>query len=405
MCTRIPPSAVGRPLFTLLVLACGGTTGPEDNNRVDDIPRTGTLELSVSTTGHDVDSDGYVLKIDGEPERTIPANGRVTVAELEPGERSLAVTDVAFNCESEESVSTFQITAGDTTHLDLGLNCIPYLSNAIVYVSEQAELPQVMVTRPDGSRRERITTNGAYSHAAPAIAPDGRRIALSVWRDDAWAGIHVMNATGSGLAQLVRRSDFDGSPAWSPDGTRIAFRSENSGPHGNYGRIFVINTDGSGLRQLTPDTPDYTYDDSPSWAPDGGRVVFSRSGDLYTIKADGTGLSLLMTCRLACEDPVWSPGGEHIGFAMPTDSDNDGVAESHLDVYVMNVDGSNVRQLTTAEVQEDGPSWSLDGKKIVFQRWESDHAQLYIIGADGTGESKLSTQAVDDYSPHWSPVP
>src|SRR3989442_14057727 len=92
--------------------------------------------------------------------------------------------------------------------------------------------------RPDGSCRRRLTTGDA-AYAAPAISPDGRRIAVAR-NTSAWDAIWLMNADGSGLTSLVGHSGFDRSPAGAPDGRMVAFRSETPGPDGPVGRFSVV---------------------------------------------------------------------------------------------------------------------------------------------------------------------
>src|SRR5205823_7540985 len=91
----------------------------------------------------------------------------------------------------------------------------------------------------------------------------------------------------------------------------------NPMPFGSAGRIFVVNVDGTGLRQLSPDVPDpnvvYYFDDSPTWSPDGATIAFDRFGALAVINVDGTGLTTLSTPEGA-ETPSWSPDGTHIAY-------------------------------------------------------------------------------------------
>ena len=265
------------------------------------------------------------------------------------------------------------------------------LRNVIVYTTEEFGGPDVAIVRPDGSCRRRLTPGDA-PYAGPAISPDGRRIAVARY-NGAWNSIYLMQADGSGLTKLVGHSDFDGSPAWAPDGRRIAFRSENPGPFGAFGRIYVVNVDGTGLRQVTPDTPDYTYDDGPTWSPDGARIAFSRNGGLQVINADGTGLTTLPE---GAEYPAWSPDGAHIAY---------GTSSGSWPILVVNADGSNPVPLTSDTVPKGMPRWSPDGQRLVFYRVIGTTSQLFTIRVDGSGESKLSNAGVNEDWPRWSPLP
>jgi hypothetical protein len=263
------------------------------------------------------------------------------------------------------------------------------LRNVIIYTTEEFGLPEVAIVRPDGSGRERLTTNQA-AYAAPVISPDGQRIAVSVYPRT----LALMNADGTGLTKIGRGSD--GLSSWSPDGRWLAFESNVQSPFGAIGRIFVINVDGTGLRQVTPDTPNYTYDYGPTLSPDGMRIAFTRNGVLNVINADGTGLTALPTAPEGARYPAWSPDGAHIAY---------GTNGGSWPIYIANADGSNLVRLTTDTLQKEMPRWSPDGRQLVFARVLNRVFQLFVINADGTGEVKLSATAASEAWPSWSPLP
>jgi TolB protein len=310
---------------------------------------------------------------------------------MPPGAYTLAVSGLAFNCEVTAAPSSADVTLGKTTRVDVAVSCTPYLRNTIIYTSEEFGFGEVMVIRPDGSRRERLTTDqGVY--AGPVVSPDGQTIAVASRIGGAWNGIYLLNRFGKGLTKLVGRSNFDGSIAWSPDGTKIAFRSHLTGPAGDYGRIFVVNRDGTGLRQVTPEVGpgEYKYDDGPSWSPDGTRLVFSRDGVLSLINADGTGL---VSTGVSGSDPAWSPDGTQIAFSS-VNGGNDGI-------WVMDM-SFTPRRLTTPVQADQWPRWSPDGLQLVFQRVESNVFHLYRMAADGSGATRLSNIPQHETGPNWS---
>jgi Tol biopolymer transport system component len=253
---------------------------------------------------------------------------------------------------------------------------------------------QLWATYPDGSRTRQLSSSEVDSYSDPAVSPDRRWIATTVNRFGVWQGIYLMRSNGSAMHRLVRHSDGDRNPAWSPDGTRIAFRSANPSPPQSNGRIYVINADGTGLRQLTPDHPlpgVDPHDESPSWSPDGSRLVFTRSGTLAFINADGSDLTLLWQC--GCGSPAWSPDGEWLAFDMWDDN--------NLDVYVMRIDGTELRRLTTSPAVEARPRWSPDGSRVVFYRSEPGRLQMYHIGVDGTGETRVGDPGSNELASQW----
>lgn len=353
------------------------------------VPSTGTLELGLVTTGEDIDSDGFLMAVDGGSPQMLPANGIVRVIET-PGTHTLALSGEAFNCDIAAVPASVSITAGETMHVNVLASCAPFLRNTIVYTSDEFGVVEVMVMRPDGSRRQRLTTD-QQGYAAPVISPDGRSIAVASYLGGSWGGIYLLDRFGHGRTKLVGLSDLDGSPAWSPDGATLAFQSELPGPYGSYGRIFLVNRDGSNARQLSPETGDYSYDDGPSWSPDGTRLVFSRNGTLFVIGADGSGLTSL---GIAGMHPSWSPDGTHIAY--------DAWVGNAISIFVADANGGNLRRLTTSAYQDQMARWSPDGNQILFERAEGV-THLYAIRPDGTGEAKIGSDPHNDDWASWGP--
>jgi len=370
-------------LLTTLLSACGGggdSTAP---------PTTGTLELNIVTTGVDPDPDGFLLALDGAFPGAIPGNGNWSRS-MPPGTHTLHLSGLAFNCDVTAAPASADIVAGKTTRVDVRVGCTPYLRNAIVYTSEQFGLPEVMVMRPDGSRSERLTSDQA-AYSTPAVSPDGQTIAVASYVGGSWNGIYLLDRFGKGRTVLVNHSG-SGGPTWSPDGTKLAFTGTLSGPYGDYGRIFVVNRDGTGLRQVSPEVAatDYKYDAGCSWSPDGTRLVFSRSGVLFFINADGSGL---VSTGVSGEAPAWSPDGTQIAYGS-INGGNDGL-------WVMNAT-LTPRRLTTPVQADQWPRWSPDGLHLVFQRVENNVFHLYTIGADGSGATRLGNGPQNEYGPNWS---
>jgi Tol biopolymer transport system component len=375
-------------LSTSALASCGGgdSTAPPPPP-----PTTGTLEFNIVTTGVDIDADGFMLALDGHSQ-IIPANGTSSISVL-PGRHAWSVNDPAFNCDVTTQQGFADVTLAATTRVDVLASCTPYLSNVIVYVSREFGDDEVMVMRPDGSRRQRLTID-PFGYGAPVVSPDGQSIVVASSNPGVLGvALYFLGRFGGGRTQLVARSTSDVAPAWSPDGTKIAFRSNAPNTSGPTSRIFIINRDGTGLRQLSPESTDpnlFVSDGNPSWSPDGTRLVLSRSGVLHIVNADGTGL---VSTGVAGDSPSWSPDGTQIAFETLSGG-TDGL-------FVMDM-SFTPRRLTPPGEGDQMPRWSPDGSQLVFARVEAGVFHIFKVGADGSNVTKLSTVPQSNVFPSWS---
>ncbi len=180
-----------------------------------------------------------------------------------------------------------------------------------------------------------------------------------------------------------------GSPDWSPDGSRMAFdvRTDFRDP----GQIYTINADGSGLTNLTGDSP--LVKGPPAWSPDGSRIAFiglidGRSG-LYMMDADGNNFALVTEVDADVSSLSWSPDGARIAYSSTLDKHDFQIAST--EIYIMNADGSAQRRLTDSPGMDIDPDWSPDGSKIVFvSKRETESGALYVMNADGSDQRRDS---------------
>ena len=263
---------------------------------------------------------------------------------------------------------------------------------------------EIYIMDADGANPTNLIRGGG-----PSWSPDGSQIAFYVG-NGIGSDISVVNLDDNSLRSLTNnRIDDNIFPAWSPDGTKIAFVSNRGGNRD----IYMMTADGKNPKNLTWDLLE---EDRPNWSPDGKKIVFGAyqihpqrnrgESDIFVIDADGANRINLTQNPVAINSyPSWSPDRKKIAYSA---SPKPRLWFAPFNIHVMNADGTNPIMLTEAGrwIYESRPSWSSDGKRIVFTRQEADGTHdIYSIYADGSGLVNLTqTPRVQDNSPSWRPT-
>ena len=272
---------------------------------------------------------------------------------------------------------------------------IPGIAESEIYfVSDRSGHKEIWAMDYDGSNQRQLTHQGSIS-LSPRISPDGSRLAFSSMTKTGW-DILMFSLD---LNRVVSFPHFGGtnlSPAWSPDGARLALSSSRGGSS----EIYVCDASGGNLRRITASKgPDV----SPVWNRKTGAQIAFVSGttglpQVYTMEADGTNQQR-MTDQGYAVSPGWSPNGQFLTLAW-TRKYGPGEPGSS-DIYLMDIASKQWVQLTHDGGRNDFPSWSPDGRHIVFQSSRSGKEEIWMMLADGTKLHQL-TFTGRNTQPNWS---
>ena len=222
------------------------------------------------------------------------------------------------------------------------------------------------------------------------------------------AEIYLMDPNGKQVRRLTEQPKSDFEPAWSPDGQQITFVSfrdlEQLPKDAIYrGEIYVMNADGSNPINLTQ-APERA-DGVSSWSPDGQQIAFTSAtlfnenilanSDIFVMDTDGGNPRNLSNHDAQDQTPDWSPDGNRIAFS----SNRDGNWEIHL----MDADGANPINLTKHPARDGRPDWSPDGNQITFTSDRDGNLEIYAMNADGANPINLTNHPAEDNHPSWSP--
>jgi hypothetical protein len=305
---------------------------------------TGTIEVAAGREGQ-FRIDALDPRGDAAPRRRSPDDGASYYPA--PGPRSLAIATTERGAEHLE-----QLVLLDRGPLGEAMPRIRHPSSDGAAVVFEAAAPRCcdLYRIELGSGALTRLTDDPAGNFEPALSADGARIAFVSSRDGD-AELYAMPAAGGAPTRLTFFHKDDWSPRWSPDDAWLAFLSDREGEP----RIFLIRPDGSELRPAHDGAADAEEKDL-AWSPDGSRLAVVRSG-------------------------------------------RDGSSE----IWVIDVAAASARRISAPGARDEAPSWSPDGRHLVYVSTRDQRIDLWIARADGSAESRLTTTPEEEWIPRWRP--
>jgi TolB protein len=264
----------------------------------------------------------------------------------------------------------------------------------IFYISAKSGTKEVWEMDYDGQGAHQVTHLGAIS-LSPHVSPDNSRVAFTSLGNGGWS-IRMFSLVLNRMVAFQSPGGTTQSPAWSADGTKLAYSSSRSGDT----QIYISDANGAGPKAVTAFRGPNV---SPTWNPKTGSQIAwvgGRTGlpQIYIADTDGGNVQR-MTDGGYATSPSWSPNGQFLVFAW--DRKYGPGAPGGQDIYIMDIASKRWTQLTHDAGRNDFPSWAPDGRHIVFERETNHRPEIWSMLADGTQQQQL-TRGGNNSMPNWS---
>jgi len=274
----------------------------------------------------------------------------------------------------------------------------PGLNERIAYVSIRAGGPpegqsEIFTIEPDGTRKRRLTDN-EVNDFAPAYSPDGTRIAFELEVGGLDGELFVMETDGTHVWRLTNNDCDDRGPTWAPSGGRLAYSSDCEDP--GIRHIWKIRLSDGDAEQLTDH--DFLQDVLPAWSMM-GEIAFQRAdgGELHIwrIDADGSGEVQLTSGPVIDQNPSWSADGRFIAFDRLTD---------RFQIWRMRRGGGDAVNLSDHAASDSDPAWAPNNRRIAFSRRAPGPTSIFVMLADGGAGVEVTADGRTNFHPDWQPM-
>jgi Tol biopolymer transport system component len=417
------------PAFMLALATALSSPGCGDGGGITVPSSLGILEITTTTTGSEIDADGYSVRIDGGVTQGIAASATLRMIDVGSGTHTVLLAGLALNCTvSEANPQTVTVTPGDTAKVAFTVTCAPTTGSLVItsITSGASPDPDGYTILLDGVSRGSLGVNdvvtiiglppGTHVVELSGVSencsiPAGTSLSVTV-ATDAPAEVRfgvvcisvgtldiVIGTVGSSPDPDGYLVSLDGSTA-QPIGANATLRLEALalGPHvlALSGLAPNCHLDGENPRTVEVVLGTTVVPFALTCLGADALIAFSSNGSdleaIFTVRPDGSGLRNLTPRGEFERNPVWSPDGRKILFAR------------EFDLYIMQADGGGRVLVAPGSAEGSGYNWSPDGRMIAFTH--SDFVgdefiqELWVMSADGTGQLRL---AAEGSGPSWSP--
>lgn len=267
----------------------------------------------------------------------------------------------------------------------------------IAMVCDRTGKKEIYLMNFDGTDVKQVTRHRSISFA-PAWSPDGTRIAYSLFNRHKGniknIDLYEFDFRTESIRLLSNRKGINSGAAYSPDGKKIALTMSFLGNP----EIFTLDPSSNTVTRITKS---FGFDVDPAWAPDGKSLAFvsSRSGMpmVYKTSSDGSKVDRLTYAGRYNATPSWSLQNNKIAFA--------GWIDGRFDIFIMNTDGTHIERLTKNMGNNEDPSFSPDGNFITYSSNRTNQQNIYVMNIDGTFQKRLTYGLGNCVAPRWSNPP